>query len=167
MNVQAFLHADPVVQVHMISAFLALFIGSVVFLRPKGTPIHKRLGRAWMALMLVVSLTGLFIHEIRTWGLFSPIHIFSIIVPISLTLAVYFARKGRIGDHKRTLISVFIGGNIIAGGFTFLPGRLNYDIFLAGLMDVKIQSGSLMLLSLSAGITVLVATIISIRKSRT
>jgi len=124
MNVQAFLDAGAVIQIHIISAILALCIGLIVFLNQKGTPFHIRLGKTWLGLMIVVSLTGLFIHEIRTWGLFSPIHMFSFVVPISLTLAIYYARKGRIADHKRTMTSVFVGSNLIAGGFAFLPGRL-------------------------------------------
>lgn len=166
MNVQAFIHADPVIQVHMLSATLALFIGLFVFLRTKGTSLHRRLGKVWVGLMLVVSLTGLFIHEIRTWGLFSPIHIFSIVVPISLTLAIYHARNGRIADHKRTMIATFVGGNLIAGGFTFLPNRLNHDIFLAGSLNGSIASNWLMGLSLLAGLAVFIATFLSFQKAK-
>lgn len=161
MNVQAFLDASPVVQIHMLSAGLALFIGVFVFLRQKGAALHKRMGKAWVALMLIVSLTGLFIHEIRTWGLFSPIHIFSILVPVSLTLAIINAKRGRIADHKRAMIATFIGGNVIAGGFTFLPGRLSYDIFLAGLFEVSVDTKMLMTLSLTAGLLIVAVTYIS------
>ena len=166
MNIQAFLDTNPVIQIHMLSAMAALFIGLFIFLRRKGTPLHVRLGKAWVMLMFIVSFTGMFIHEIRTWGLFSPIHLFSLIVPISLSLAIYYARKGRIADHKRSMIATFIGGNIIAGGFTFLPGRLNHDIFLAGIMDADTHKTSLVTLSLFAGLTVFAVTFISFRRGK-
>lgn len=167
MNIQAFLDTDPVIQIHMLSAMVALFIGVFVFLRQKGTKLHVRLGKVWVTLMLIVSFTGLFIHEIRTWGLFSPIHVFSFVVPISLSLAIYHARKGRIADHKRGMVATFIGGNIIAGSFTFLPGRLNHDIFLAGLIDADIPRMSLVALSLLAGLTIFIATFVSFKRDKT
>jgi len=160
MNVQAFLDAGAVIQIHIISAILALCIGLIAFLNQKGTPFHIRLGKTWLGLMIVGSLTGLFIHEIRTWGLFSPIHMFSFVVPISLTLAIYYARKGRIADHKRTMTSVFVGSNLIAGGFAFLPGRLSHDIFLANLEIPAAATGSLMALPLFAGAAVFLITYI-------
>lgn len=166
MNMQAFLDAGPVIQIHMVSAFLALFIGLFVFLRQKGTPLHIRLGKSWVGLMLLVSLTGLFIHEIKTWGLFSPIHIFSIVVPISLALAIRHARNGRISDHKRAMVATFIGGNIIAGGFTFLPGRLSHDIFLAEFLGGNISQNLLMPLSLLSGFVIIVITFLSIRNNQ-
>ncbi|MEL7430604.1 MAG: DUF2306 domain-containing protein, partial [Pseudomonadota bacterium] len=75
MNVQAFLQADPVIQIHLVCAFLALGIGSFVMLRKKGGAWHKRLGYVWVSLMMTVALSGFLIHEIRTWGMFSPIHL--------------------------------------------------------------------------------------------
>lgn len=46
----------PVVQVHLGAALVALILGAVVLVRPKGTPVHKAMGRVWVALLVVISL---------------------------------------------------------------------------------------------------------------
>ena len=165
MNIQAFLDSDPIIQAHMLLAVAALFIGLFVFWKQKGTPLHRRLGKLWVALMISVSLTGLFIHEIRMWGLFSPIHVFSVFVPISLAIAILYAKTGRVSEHKRTMIANFVGGNLIAGGFTFLPGRLNHDIFLADFLESGAPGISLVWLSIFAGFTIFVVTFVSVRRA--
>ncbi|MEL7429158.1 MAG: hypothetical protein AAFN43_04075, partial [Pseudomonadota bacterium] len=89
----------------------------------------------------------------------SPIHLLSVVVPITLVLAILQARAGRIHDHRRTMRSIFIGGNVVAGIFTFLPGRLNYDIFLARAHG---QSNALtygFLIPFGAGLAVLIVSL--------
>ncbi len=41
----------PVILIHLGAAFAALVLGSAVFLRRKGTPVHRLLGRAWVGLI--------------------------------------------------------------------------------------------------------------------
>ncbi|MGB7335607.1 MAG: DUF2306 domain-containing protein [Salaquimonas sp.] len=129
MNLQPFFNATPAIQIHMVAAVGALVLGAIVLWKKKGNRVHKLNGRIWVALMMVTALSGFFIHEIKVWGNFSPIHIFSIVTPISLLFAIYEARKGDIDGHQRTMKATYIGGMLIAGGFTFLPGRLNHEIF--------------------------------------
>jgi len=74
--------------------------------------------------MVVISVTAFFIHEIQLWGPFSPIHLLAIFTLIMLPLAVRHARRHAVQHHSRTMIGIFTGGLIIAGLFTFLPGRL-------------------------------------------
>ncbi len=158
MNLQAFYDADPVIKIHMIAASLALVIGGYVLFRRKGTWLHVRLGYVWVILMLFVAFTGFFIHEIRTWGLFSPIHLFSVFVPLSLGHAIYMARQKNIKAHKQIIVANYIGGNLIAGGFTFLPGRTNFDIFFStiNLPNIPLEYG--VALSLGAGLAVAATT---------
>ena len=102
----------------------AFVLGIVQFTAPKGTIPHRAVGWLWVAIMAVVSVTAFFIHEIRLWGPFSPIHLLAIYTLIALPLAVRHARRHAVQHHSRAMIGIFTGGLIIAGLFTFLPGRL-------------------------------------------
>ena len=42
---------------------------------PKGTLPHRTVGWAWALLMILVAGSSLFVHTIRTWGPWSPIHL--------------------------------------------------------------------------------------------
>lgn len=131
MNITPFIEAGPAIQIHMLAALAALFLGAFVLLRRKGGAAHKRNGKLWVWLMMITSLSGFFIHEIRVWGDYSPIHIISALVPAGLVLAVIAARRGDIARHRNIMKGTYVGGMLIAGGFTFLPGRLNHEIFLS------------------------------------
>jgi uncharacterized membrane protein len=42
---------------------------------------------------------------------------------VALPRAVIAARRGNIGAHRNTMRGIYIGGCIVAGLFTLLPGR--------------------------------------------
>jgi uncharacterized membrane protein len=111
----------PVVLIHMFAAFAALALGALVFLRRKGTQSHSWMGRSWVGLMLVVTLSTIWI---KGYGHYSWIHILSVVTTLLLAVGVYSAIKGRIQAHRKTMTRVYIGGLIIAGAFTFLPQRV-------------------------------------------
>ena len=132
MNVQAFLEASVAVQVHAALGILAFALGTYVLLRRKGGPGHRRLGRVWLALMVGVALSAMFIHHIRTWGPFSMLHL---LVPWTLGscwYALHTARRRRFVAHASTMIGLYLGALVVAGGLTFLPGRLMHRVFLQG-----------------------------------
>jgi len=41
-----------------------------------------------------------------------------------LPLAVLHARRHSVDRHRRAMIGIFTGALVIAGAFTFLPGRI-------------------------------------------
>ena len=43
-------------------------------------------------------------------------------------MAVYAARRHRVASHRRTMTGLFVGGLLVAGGLTFLPGRLMWRV---------------------------------------
>lgn len=163
MDIKPFLEADPAIQLHMVFAVFALVLGGLILWRRKGTPRHKFAGRVWVVSMMVVSFSGFFIHEIRLWGDFSPIHIFSIVVPVFLTYAIRAALKGNIDEHRRTMQATYLGGMLIAGGFTFLPGRMNNDIFFGESNIDVFESAGFLLFPLVA---VLLIALVFSRTSR-
>ncbi len=119
--------ASPLIQVHVLTVFYALLVGPIQFLLPKGTALHRFLGWSWALAMFTTAVTSLFIREINH-GAFSPIHIFSVWTLVSLPLAIWFARSGRIGSHRSTMIGLYIG-LVIAGLLAIAPGRLIWDMF--------------------------------------
>ena len=117
------------IPLHAIMAMIAIILGGIQLSMKKGGPIHKLLGRIWVGLMLIVSISSLFIHEIKLWGAYSPIHLLSLWTIFSLGLAIYFVRVGNIKRHKQVMIALYFFALILTGFFTFMPGRIMYQIF--------------------------------------
>jgi len=128
MSLSPLFAAPAVIQIHAFSALLAFGLGALVLFGRKGTNRHRLLGRIWVGLMLIVALSSLFIWTIRTWGPFSPIHLLSIATLVGLWQAVAAARARQIEVHRRTMQGLYLGALIIAGIFTFLPGRIMHEV---------------------------------------
>jgi uncharacterized membrane protein len=135
MSLTPLLSAPAVIQIHAFSAFAAFVLGLVQFTAPKGTIPHRTLGWIWVALMVVVAISAIFIHDPRVpaiWGNFSPIHLFVIVTLVGVPRAVWYARGHRVSAHAKTMYGVFIGALLIAGAFTFLPGRIMHAVAFGG-----------------------------------
>ena len=128
MNLAPLLAAPAVIQIHALAAFSAFSLGVVQLAAPKGTIPHRTVGWLWAGLMLAVVLSSFFIHTIRMWGPFSPIHLLSIFTLAMLPLAVAHARRHAIERHRRAMLRLFVGALVIAGVFTFLPGRIMHSV---------------------------------------
>lgn len=122
------LDAAPAIPVHAFAAMAALGLGIVQFAAPKGTLPHRTIGWIWVALMVAVAGSSLWIHQIRLLGPWSPIHLLSIMVLVLLPLAVVSAHRHDVARHSRIMIGVFAGGLVIAGLFTLLPGRIMHAV---------------------------------------
>jgi uncharacterized membrane protein len=55
---------------------------------------------------------------------FGVIHIFSLMALLSVPIAYIAARRGYIRAHRAAMISLYVGGILIAGAFAFSPGRM-------------------------------------------
>jgi uncharacterized membrane protein len=130
MNFEPLLAAAPAIQFHAFAAMSAFALGLVQFAAPKGTLPHRTVGWIWVTLMLIVALSSFWIHNINLWGPWSPIHFLSIFTLVMVPLAVYAAHKHRVTTHKRAMISIFLGALVIAGLFTFVPGRIMHAVAL-------------------------------------
>jgi uncharacterized membrane protein len=80
--------------------------------------------------MVIVSLSSFWIHELRLWGPWSPIHLLSIFTLLTLPLAVWAARRHAVARHRRAMTAIFFGALVIAGLFTLLPGRIMHKVVL-------------------------------------
>lgn len=121
--------APAVIQLHLASALTALAIGVVLMMRVKGTALHKLLGWTWVLAMGSTAVSSLFIREINH-GAFSFIHLLSGWTIVGLPGAVYAIKRGKVSAHRRAMTGMFVGGLLVAGLFTFLPGRLLWTVFL-------------------------------------
>ncbi|MGL4573819.1 MAG: DUF2306 domain-containing protein [Burkholderiaceae bacterium] len=116
----------PLIFVHMIAALSALLVGAFQLWRAgRGDTGHRVWGWAWVLLMATATITSAFIRDYRMPNIagFTPIHFFTLYVGVQLPMAVYNAKTGNIVAHKARMKGIFIGGCVIAGVFTLLPGR--------------------------------------------
>lgn len=113
----------PFIATHAFSALTALLLGGwQLFLSKKGSPLHRLVGRVWVALMLYVSVTSFWIREIRH-GQFSLLHILSVVTIVSVLLGIRDARSGNIRGHLGNMCGSWVG-LLIAGGFAVgVPDR--------------------------------------------
>ena len=118
------------IPVHAIMAMIAIILGGIQLSMKKGGTIHKLLGRIWVGLMLIVATTSFFIHEIKLWGAYSPIHLLSLWTIFILGVGVYYARVGNIKRHKQVMIATYFFALILTGFFTLYPGRIMHQILI-------------------------------------
>lgn len=117
-----------VIQLHIAAALAALLLGTVQLVGIKGTGLHRLIGWSWVVAMATVAISSLFIRQINP-GSFSWIHLLSGWTLIALPMALFAVRRGRIGSHASGMTWTFVGGLIIAGAFTLMPGRLMWKVF--------------------------------------
>jgi uncharacterized membrane protein len=106
----------PLGWVHLVAALAALAAGFVVLLRPKGTPVHKRRGRAYAVSLLLTNVTALGIY--RRGIFFFPhwLAIAALVVTTAGALAAHFRIPRRAWLHVHLtcqLASVYI---LVGGG---------------------------------------------------
>jgi uncharacterized membrane protein len=124
MTLAPLLAADGAIRLHAFAAMAAFALGVVQLSAPKGTIPHRTVGWVWVVLMLAVSVSAFWIHTIRLWGPWSPIHLLAIFTLIMLPVAVLHARRHRVRQHRIAMLSLFFGALVIAGLFTLFPGRI-------------------------------------------
>lgn len=130
---------DLALTVHLLTVIPALPLGAYVLLAKKGGDRHRTLGKIWLGLMFVTAMATLFIRNVND-GQFSWIHLFTLLTFISVPRALMSARSGDIPAHKRHLRNFFVGSLIIAGGFTFIPGRTMWQ-WAFGSPTVDVRAG--------------------------
>jgi uncharacterized membrane protein len=128
MSLAPLLDATPAIQLHAFAAMTAFALGIVQLSAPKGTLSHRTIGWIWVALIALVSVSSFWIHELRLWGPWSPIHLISIFTLVTLPLAVWAAHRHAVERHRRAMTAIFFGALVIAGLFTVVPGRIMYKV---------------------------------------
>jgi uncharacterized membrane protein len=128
MSLEPLLRATPAIQLHAFAAMTAFTLGIVQLSAPKGTLPHRTIGWIWVVLMTIVSASSFWIHQLRLWGPWSPIHLISIFTLVTLPLAVWAAHRHAVERHRRAMTGLFFGALVIAGLFTLVPGRIMHAV---------------------------------------
>ena len=132
MNWAPLLTAVMPIPPHAMAAIAALVLGGIQLCLAKGTRRHRQLGYIWVGLMVFVAVSGFFIYETRVVGPFSPIHVLSVIVLVTLWRAIRQVRRGNIRAHRRAMILLYWLSLVLTGLFTFWPGRVMYQVITGG-----------------------------------
>lgn len=121
--------------IHLATVVPCFFIGGLLLLIKKGTVFHKKLGWVYFILMLFTATVTLFMSARvgpRLFNHFGYIHLFSFLTIWTIPRAYFAIKRGDIKAHKTAMILLYFGAIIIAGGFTFMPGRYLYQFFFGG-----------------------------------
>jgi uncharacterized membrane protein len=130
-NLAPLLATPASVQLHVAAAVLALVVGVVIFLLPKGTGFHRALGWTWVSSMIVVAATSVaMIVDLKT-GV-NALHVFTAVTVVSLWAGLTGIRRGDVRQHAGSMIGLYVGGLIIAGAFAFIPGRTMWQVVFGG-----------------------------------
>jgi uncharacterized membrane protein len=128
MTLAPLLEAPLQIPLHAFAAMAAFGVGVVQLVAPKGRIPHRALGLLWVALMSIVAVSSFWIHQIRLFGPWSPIHLLSIFTLAMLPLGVWRAHRHDVRGHRLTMILTFTGALVIAGLFTLVPGRIMHAV---------------------------------------
>lgn len=132
MHFAPILQAPLAVQIHLATVVPAFLLGTwLIFFSRKGAPVHRAIGAAYMSLMLITATAAIFIRQLRP-GSFSLLHLFVLLTYWSVFNALWSLRRKNIRGHQAAMIGLYVGGLLIAGSLTFLPGRIMHRIFFGG-----------------------------------
>ena len=95
------------------------------------------LGRTWASILIIVSLTAIFIQSISP-GEYSLIHL---LIPWNLGSLIYSIwnikkfKKTKIEKYKYahmySMIGVYVGALLLAGAFTLMTGRFFHELIFS------------------------------------
>jgi uncharacterized membrane protein len=133
MNLDPLLQAPWPVKLHLATVVPAFAIGTwQIFLSRKGSVGHRALGYVYLGLVTVTAIDAVFIHSLMPkapLGL-SPVHLLVPLTLFGVVGALFAARKHDARRHRNTMIGVYVGGMLIAGGLTLLPGRILHALLV-------------------------------------
>jgi uncharacterized membrane protein len=122
----ALFHKHPIIFWHLVSAVSALIVGAYLLARkPRGDTSHRRVGWLWVGLMASATVSSGLIRDFGMLNVlgYTPIHLLTVFVAIMLPYGVLQARQHNIAGHRKAMRGMYIGGCIVAGLFTLMPGR--------------------------------------------
>jgi uncharacterized membrane protein len=132
MTLAPLLDAPPVIQLHVAAALLSVVLGPVAIFRRSRDIVHRTAGRAWVLCMAVTAISSFWISEDPVIGRFSVIHILSVLTLYGLVSALRAIRAGDVALHGATMRALYAQALMLAGAFTFYPGRRMSEAFFPG-----------------------------------
>jgi uncharacterized membrane protein len=123
MNIKPLLEASLATQLHVAAAVFAVVLSAAIIIVRRGTPAHRHLGRAWVAMLATICISSFWITGLNGAS-YSWIHLLSVWTLLGLIEAVWAIRHGNVRVHKYAMTSTMIGALLGAGFFAFMPGRM-------------------------------------------
>jgi uncharacterized membrane protein len=126
---------EQLMYVHLFTVVPCFFMGTALLLMTKGTLWHRRIGKTYMVLMLFTAIITVFMPARvgpTFLGHFGWIHSFSLLTIYTVPSAYLAIRRGDVKSHQRKMILLYFGALVIAGAFTFFPGRYLHEVFFGG-----------------------------------
>lgn len=117
---------------HIATVVPCIFLGAFALFYKKRNKLHKQIGKIYCVLMMLTSIFALFLPAHvgpRLFNHFGFIHGFCFLTLYSVPTAIIAIKKGNVKKHKQKLIGLYIGAIVIAGSFTFFPGRFMHQLF--------------------------------------
>lgn len=127
MNIKPLLEADLAIHLHVAAAVFAVVLSAAIVIVRRGTPAHKRIGRAWVAMLAAICISSFWITGMNGSN-YSWIHLLSAWTLLGLGKAVWAVRTGNIRVHKYAMISTMAGALGGAGFFALMPGRMMHAL---------------------------------------
>jgi uncharacterized membrane protein len=131
MTLEPLLAAPLAVRIHVATVLPAFFLGTwqLGFSR-KGSRVHRAVGFVYLALMVATSIAAMFIHALNPqgWMGWSPVHLFVPLTLFGVAASLLAVRRHDIAGHKRAMIATYVGALLLAGAFTFMPGRIMHAV---------------------------------------
>lgn len=117
-----------IIKLHIFAALSALAIGTVILLQRKGSGLHKALGWSWVIAMAATAVSSLWITQLNgdVWSL---VHLLSGWTIVALPMAIFAIRNRKVEAHRRAMTGIYVGGLIVAGSLSFIPGRFMFEFF--------------------------------------
>lgn len=133
----ALLAGNGILLAHSMVALIASVLTAWMLLATKGTRVHRWAGRAWSAMLVFIALSSFALRDgigASLGGPFGlgPIHLLSILTLYNVWIGIRAIRRG----NRRLHVSAMVGtcwGLLIAGAFTFLPGRFIHQLAFGAL----------------------------------
>ena len=118
---------------HLATICPAAAIGGLLLAFGKGSSLHRLFGKIYMILMLITAVITLFMSAEVGPTLFEHfgfIHLFSLLVIVTVPRAYVSARNHDVPRHKSAMVGLYVGAVLLAGSFTLTPGRYLHGLLL-------------------------------------
>ncbi|MBN8808998.1 MAG: DUF2306 domain-containing protein [Sphingomonas sp.] len=113
----------PLVWAHLSTITVALVLTPYMLWQPRGTKIHRQLGKVWVVAMIATAAISLFVHHSSTQR-FSVIHLLSLFTLVMAPRVWLTARRHNVAGHRATVRGLVTGALVVAGYFTLLETRM-------------------------------------------
>ena len=111
-------------EIHLYTSFLAMGLGAIILLCPKGTLPHRVMGGTWVVAMVLSAVSSFWLGGgvLPVVGHLGPIHLLSLWMLIALAMAVAAISRGQARAHRGWMVGAYLG---LMGAFagTLAPGR--------------------------------------------